>query len=172
MSQRIFLGLGSNIDAERHLRQGIDTLAQRYRLIQESPWYASPAVGFDGPEFINLVVVIEASDSPAALAKALKQIEFDFGRPKNASKYSSRALDIDILLIDDLCGSWPTDYGTLTLPRDDIWRYAFVLRPLLDIAPHAHCPLRQQPLSLDWPALSEQPLRQLTPAWQPCSAQA
>lgn len=163
IATRVFLGLGSNIDAERNVRLGLEALAKRYSLVQQSPWYVSPAVGFAGPEFVNLVVEIVTHDSPVALAEALKQLEFDFGRPHNASKYSSRALDIDILMMGDICGSWSTRYGTLTLPRDDIWRYAFVLKPLLDICPDAICPLRKQPLCDDWPTVSQQVLTVMTP---------
>ncbi|ASP37416.1 2-amino-4-hydroxy-6-hydroxymethyldihydropteridine diphosphokinase [Bacterioplanes sanyensis] len=169
---RVFLGLGSNIDAHNNLRRGIDCLAQQHTLVQESPWYGSPAVGFDGPEFINLVVEIDTEQTPVALAHSLKRLEFDFGRPQHASKFSSRALDVDILMYDQQCGSWPTEFGTLTLPRDDIWRYAFVLRPLLDIYPQAVCPLRQRPLQADWPTLSEQPLQRLPAHWPEHSVQA
>ena len=145
---RVFLGLGSNLDAENNLTAGIERLAQDYQLIQQSPWYRSPALGFEGPEFINLVVEIQLKDdfSPELLSQQLKQIETDFGRAADAVKYSSRHLDIDILLFDDKVGEFLTENGSFSLPREDIWKYAFVLTPLLDIAPALVCPKHQQPL--------------------------
>ena len=145
---RVFLGLGSNLDAERNLTAGIQRLAQDYTIRQQSPWYRSPALGFDGPEFINLVVEVQVSDalSPQDLSRQLKQIERDFGRSADAVKYSSRYLDIDILLFDEQVGEFITAGGSFSLPRDDIWKYAFVLTPLLDIAPDLICPKYQQPL--------------------------
>ena len=146
---RVFLGLGSNLDAEVNLAAGIERLAQDYQLIQQSPWYRSPALGFEGPEFINLVVEIqvEGDSSPELLSQQLKQIETDFGRAADAVKYSSRHLDIDILLFDDKVGEFLTENGSFSLPREDIWKYAFVLTPLLDIAPALVCPKHQKPLS-------------------------
>lgn len=146
---RVFLGLGSNLDAEVNLAAGIERLAQDYQLIQQSPWYRSPALGFEGPEFINLVVEIQLKDdfSPELLSQQLKQIETDFGRAADAVKYSSRHLDIDILLFDDKVGEFSTENGSFSLPREDIWKYAFVLTPLLDIAPDLLCPKHQKPLS-------------------------
>jgi len=146
---RVFLGLGSNLDAEINLAAGIQRLAQHYQLVQQSPWYRSPALGFDGPEFINLVLEVNVGDeiSPEQLSQQLKHIETDFGRAADAVKYSSRHLDIDILLFDDKVGEFSTENGSFSLPREDIWKYAFVLTPLLDIAPDLICPKYQQPLS-------------------------
>ena len=151
---RVFLGLGSNIDAEQNLAAGIARPSQQYSLLRVSPWYRSPAMGFDGPDFINLVVEIECACSLAELAAGLTQLEFDFGRSVDAVKYSSRALDIDILLFDDLAG----EFAGLQLPRSDIQQFAFVLRPLLDIFPDGVDPADGTPLTHYWPALTDQPL--------------
>ncbi|WP_419811650.1 2-amino-4-hydroxy-6-hydroxymethyldihydropteridine diphosphokinase [Bacterioplanoides sp.] len=147
--KRVFLGLGSNLNAEENLAAGIQRLASELTLINESPWYRSPALGFDGPEFINLVLEIQVDDalSPERLSQQLKQIEMDFGRAPDAMKYSSRHLDIDILLFGDVVGEFATDSSRFILPREDIWKYAFVLTPLLDIAPDLICPKHQQSLS-------------------------
>ncbi len=151
---RVFLGLGSNLKAEPNLAAGIARLAQDYRLLSESPWYRSPALGFNGPDFINLVVEIECDCSLLQLRADLKQIEYDFGRPLDAVKFSSRLLDIDILLYND----WVGDFSGLQLPRSDIREYAFVLRPLLDIFPQGLDPQSGRPLSDFWPPLAGQPL--------------
>lgn len=150
----VYLGLGSNIDAERHLTLGLQRLRAELTVLAESPWYASPALGFDGPDFINLVIAVQVECDVEALYLQLKGLETEFGRPAQAEKYSSRALDIDILLFDRCVGEWPG----MVLPRPDIWQCAFVLKPLLDIAPDLICPLRGQPLIEDWPSVSLQPL--------------
>ena len=55
--------------------------------------------------------------------------------------------NIDILLFNELVGEFSTDSGSFMLPREDIWKYAFVLTPLLDIAPDLICPKYQKSLS-------------------------
>lgn len=154
---KVFLGLGSNIDAKNNLHAGLERLQADYTLIKESPWYQSPAYGFDGADFINLAVEIVVDDfvAPEQLAQQLKQLEYDFGRAPTAVKYSSRVLDIDILLFDDQAGQ----FGQIQLPREDIWLYAFVLRPLLDIYPQGVCPLKKCPLHYYWSQISAQPLQ-------------
>ena len=156
---QVFLGLGSNIDAEQNLAAGIARLSSCYELQQVSPWYRSPAMGFEGPDFINLVVEIRCDSSPEQLAAELKQIETDFGRAPDAVKYSSRALDIDILLFDDQVG----EFAGLQLPRADIRQFSFVLRPLLDIFPQGVDPSTGATLASLWPDVAAQPLYPVRP---------
>ena len=165
---RVFLGLGSNLNAEQNIAAGIARLATDYRLLKESPWYRSPALGFDGPDFINLVVEIECDCSLLQLRAQLKQLEFDFGRPVDAVKFSSRSLDIDILLYND----WSGDFSGLVLPRSDIYQCAFVLRPLLDIYPQGMDPQSKKPLSDFWPAIKRQPLVEVKAEEKPAVAPA
>lgn len=133
---RVYLGIGSNIDPEQNIPAGIEQLSAEVEVLRLSPCYRSPAVGFDGPEFINLVAEVETALSVAELNQSLKQIETSFGREADAIKYSSRALDIDILLYGDLSGK----HGGIELPRPDVREFAFVLRPLLDLIPEGICP--------------------------------
>lgn len=151
---RVYLGLGSNQSPHRYVPAGLAALRQRYHFVAESPWYGSPALGFDGPDFVNLVVLIETDVPLTMLARQLKQLEREFGRPDDAVKFSSRNLDVDILLYDDLVGS----FGALQLPRRDVYQFAFVLRPLLDLAPALRCPESGNALA-DWlPEVESQPL--------------
>lgn len=151
---RIYLGIGSNLDPERQIPAGLAALARLVTIVKESPWYRSPAVGFDGPDFINLVVEAETAMSVSELSLALKELETRFGRAVDAVKFSSRSLDVDILLFDGLSGL----VDGVRLPRRDIRQFAFVLRPLLDIAPDVLCPQDAHPYADDWPALAAQPL--------------
>ncbi|MDP2610456.1 MULTISPECIES: 2-amino-4-hydroxy-6-hydroxymethyldihydropteridine diphosphokinase [unclassified Oceanobacter] len=155
----VFLGIGSNQRPEENIVAGLVALEQQFCLEQVSPWYRSPAMGFDGPAFINLVVKISTDLSLQALGRVLKQLERDFGRAPDAVKFSSRTLDVDVLLYNDLVG----EYEGHSLPRGDIRRCAFVLRPLLDIAPDLSCPSSHQRFDSFWPALALQPLEQITP---------
>lgn len=154
---RIYLGIGSNLDPDVQIPDGLVALAELVTIINESPWYRSPAVGFDGPDFINLVVEAETAMTVRELATALKELEVRFGRTPDAVKFSSRSLDVDILLYDGLSGM----VEGVRLPRRDIRQFAFVLRPLLDIAPDVICPQNGHFYAEDWPALADQPLTRI-----------
>ena len=127
---QVYLGVGSNIERERYITAGLDALTQRFGELQFSPVYNSEAVGFEGQPFLNLVVALHTELDVGALAKELRHIEFEHGRPANASRYSPRQLDIDILTYDDLVGT----IDGVELPRGEILENAFVLRPLADLA--------------------------------------
>ena len=133
---RVYLGLGSNIERERYITAGLDALASLFGELTVSPVYDSAAVGFEGQPFLNLVVGIETELSVAELAKRLRHIEFEHGRPQNATRFSPRHLDIDILTYDDLVGV----IDGVELPRGEILENAFVLRPLADLAPSVNHP--------------------------------
>jgi 2-amino-4-hydroxy-6-hydroxymethyldihydropteridine diphosphokinase len=93
--------------------------------------YESEAVGFSGAVFHNLIVGFDSELDVNSVAKQLRQIELDNGRTSESQKFSSRTLDLDLILYGDLI----INYGHLQIPRDEIERYAFVLEPLAEIAP-------------------------------------
>ena len=157
----VYLGIGSNLSPEMNIATGLRRLADDVELLRISPFYRSPAVGFDGPDFINLVAEARTSLSVGELSRRLKQIEQEFGRHPDAVKYSSRALDVDILMVDDVCG----DVDGIELPRADIWQYAFVLRPLLDLIPDGQCPRHGGRLDGYLGAVADQPLTQCPGHW-------
>ncbi|TDG11628.1 2-amino-4-hydroxy-6-hydroxymethyldihydropteridine diphosphokinase [Seongchinamella unica] len=128
---RVYLGLGSNIERERYITAGLDALAGLFGELDISPVYESAAIGFDGQPFLNLVVGVTTDLSLAELAKRLRHIEYEHGRPKNATRFSARQLDIDILTYDGLVGV----IDGVELPRGEILENAFVLRPLADLVP-------------------------------------
>lgn len=130
MTHIAYLGLGSNVDAERHIRIAINTLRERFGEIEISPVYRSKAVGFEGDDFLNLAVHIETELDPYQLRRFLRDLEARHGRDRNAPKWSDRTLDIDILLYDDLV----VYDDELEIPRREIEKFAHVLRPLADIA--------------------------------------
>lgn len=158
---RVYLGVGANINPEENILAGLICLSQKVELLAVSPCYRSPAVGFDGPDFINLVIEIHTDFTLTELNQVLKTIESDFGRKADAVKYSSRALDIDILLVDDLCGL----FDGISLPRSDVWQFSFVLRPLLDLSPNGICPKSGRPFSEYLPNVAEQVLQECDAYW-------
>ena len=127
---KVFLSIGSNIDKERNIQAGIDALKLRFGEVTCSTTYESESVGFDGDNFYNLVAQIETDEQIESVVGALKQIEDEHGRTRSGPRFSSRTLDIDILLYDDLI----RDDELVSVPRDEILKNAFVLRPLAEMA--------------------------------------
>lgn len=141
-----YLGLGSNVDARRNILSGISALRDAFGDIDLSPVYQTPAFGFEGADFINLVARIETDMSPLELREFLHALEDRHHRDRAAPKYSDRSLDIDILLYDDLYLCCPE----LVLPREEILSAAHVLKPLADLAPDLLHPVRRQSISELW----------------------
>jgi 2-amino-4-hydroxy-6-hydroxymethyldihydropteridine diphosphokinase len=129
----VYLGLGSNIERERYLLAGLDAMQRLFGALRLSSVYDSPAIGFDGQPFLNMVIGVETDLSVADLIQALRAIEYAHGRSPHASRFSSRQLDIDLLTYGDACGV----VDGVVLPREEILENAFVLRPLAELAPEA-----------------------------------
>jgi len=143
---RAYLSLGANLDPDKNLRAGIAELRERFGDIVVSPVYRFAAVGFGGPDFLNLAVAIDTDLTPVALNDWLHALEERHGRRRDVPRYSSRTLDVDIVLYDDLVMQGE---GNLELPRAEL-KHAFVLKPLADIAPHAVHPVLRQTLARLW----------------------
>lgn len=125
---RIHISLGSNLEPERHLRAALAALRAAFGELTVSPVYRSPASGFDGPDFLNLVVSADSELPAEDLRRRLRHIEDAQGRIRGAEKFASRTLDLDLLTRGDaVIDGW--------LPHADIDRYPFVLAPLADIEP-------------------------------------
>lgn len=134
---RVYISIGSNIDREKHIQGAIAALEQACGTLQKSRIYETQAVGFDGDPFYNLVVGFDTDRSPRQVAELLNSIEDAHGRDRSAGKFSSRTLDLDLLLYDDLV----LEEEGLHLPRREILQYAFVLKPLAEIAGDMKHPL-------------------------------
>lgn len=127
----VFLGLGSNMDAERNLRLAVVELRSLFGKLTLSPVYRSAALGFDGDDFLNMVVGLQTEMSPHDVLDCIEKIHALAGRVRGPDRYTSRPLDIDLLLHGDLVDPRPP----LRLPRPDVLEHSFVLRPLAEIAP-------------------------------------
>lgn len=144
----VFISVGSNIERERHIRAAVDALSALGE-IELSPVYETEAIGFEGEAFYNLVVALHTALPLEALASRLREIEAGNGRQRGGPKFSARTLDLDILTYDDLSGT----IAGVQLPRDEITRYAFVLKPLADIAPDARHPALSGSYAELWEAM-------------------
>ena len=126
---QIYLGLGSNMEREPHLRAGLDALAGFLIDVRCSAVFESQPVGIKSGPFFNLVVSAFTDLSLIELDRRLKSIEADNGR--YAPDRKGLPLDIDVLLYGDLVGN----FDGLILPRAEILKNAFVLWPLSMMAP-------------------------------------
>ena len=126
---QVYLGLGSNIEREPHLRAGLDALAGFLIDVRCSAVFESQPVGIKSGPFFNLVVSAFTDLSLMELDRRLKSIEADNGR--YAPDRKGLPLDIDVLLYGDLMGN----FDGLILPRAEILKNAFVLWPLSMMAP-------------------------------------
>lgn len=159
----IFISIGSNIDKGHYIRQGISQLISTFGRLDISAVYESESVGFAGSNFYNLVCRAATSLDISQVTTVLRQIEVDNGRDRSAKKFSSRTLDLDLLLYDDLVVTTP-----VVLPRDEIDKNAFVLWPLAEIAPDLIHPTRLQSYQQLWNDFDQasQPLWTIAFDWQ------
>lgn len=127
----VYISLGSNIDREVLTRAGVASLAQRFGELQLSSVYKSEAVGFEGEDFYNMVIALHTDKDVRSVSQILRQIEDEHGRDRSGPRFSSRTLDLDLLLYDDLI----ITEEKLQIPRDEILERAFVLWPLAEVAP-------------------------------------
>lgn len=131
---RVHVGLGANLgdDLLATLTQAARALAALpdTRLVTLSSAWRSAPVDAGGPDFLNAVAALDTALSPIELLDALQAIEQTHGRER-PYRNAPRTLDLDLLLYGDLV----LDTPRLTLPHPRLGERAFVLRPLLEIAP-------------------------------------
>jgi 2-amino-4-hydroxy-6-hydroxymethyldihydropteridine diphosphokinase len=147
----IYISIGSNIEAEQHLRQAIAELKAHYGELQLSSVYESESVGFHGDNFLNMVVGLDTAESVHTVVQTLRQIEDRHGRDRTGPRFSARTLDLDLLLYDDLV----MKENGLELPREEITRNAFVLWPLAEVAPKLVHPVVRQTMNNLWQAFDK-----------------
>lgn len=146
---RYYLSLGSNLNRRAHLACAIRFLKASFQTVDYSPVYQSPAYGFDGPDFYNMVVAFDSAFSPLALKKWLRNLEYVCGRSRQQIRYSNRTLDMDILLAGNLI----LKYKNLRLPRPELIKRAYVLKPFCDLVPELIHPESEQKIADIWQQL-------------------
>ncbi len=135
----VYLALGSNLEQPiEQIRQAVNHIAELpgITITGRSSLYRSQPVGFDAqPDFINAVVCVSTPIPPEDLLYSLLSIEQQLGRTRQF-RNAPRTIDIDILLYNQIMHNSPQ----LILPHPRMHERAFVLRPLLEIAPDIHIP--------------------------------
>jgi len=132
---RVYLSLGSNIEAENNLPKAIELLRKDGKVEAISRLWESESVGFDGPNFLNLCVLFLSSLQPYKLKEnIIRPIEAELGRIRYADKNAPRTIDIDMVLFDE------------TPLNTEFWDYAFVAVPLAELIPGFEHPIRHEKL--------------------------
>ena len=148
----VFVAAGSNVQPESALRTALDALERIYGPLRISPAYRNKAVGFEGDDFINLVVGFTTNDPLTEVRRNLQQVEALCGRPPNAPKWAPRTMDLDILLYGDRVQDEPGH----KLPRPDLVRRAYMLGPLAEIAPQLVHPTAGKTIGELWAAFDRE----------------
>lgn len=142
----VYLSAGSNVAPAENLRLACAELRKRFGELEISGVYRNPAVGFDGDDFLNLVLRFRAVESPVAIIAELERLHVLAGRVRGPDPFSSRTLDLDLLLYGDSVLPDPA----IRVPREDIKKYAFVLRPLAELAPALRHPVTGETMAGLW----------------------
>ena len=122
---KYYLSIGSNIEPVKNIIFSIKELKKILTDINISNTYVTPSIGFEGPEFLNLIISGNTELSLEQLNALLKVIEDNAGRDRTLKKFDSRTLDIDIVL--------SVEEGAIIYKSDEIKKYSFVNVPLHDI---------------------------------------
>ena len=143
-----YLGIGSNKHREHNIRSCVAYLHASFAKIKVSTAYQSKAFGFEGQDFYNLVVHVSSAFDAWQMKQWLQNLEDMLGRDRSQPRYSDRMIDIDLLLVDDLI----IDDGVVQIPRREILKRAYVLKPLTDLAPDLILPGYKKRLAELWQA--------------------
>lgn len=143
---RVFVAAGSNVEPEKNLARACAEIRHSWPDAHFSRAYRNAAVGFEGPDFINLVVGFTTAQPLAAVIARLHQIETQCGRPRYAPKWASRTMDLDVLLYDDLVEK-TAEY---TIPRPDLLKRPYMLAPMAEIAPDVIHPTAGKTIAVLW----------------------
>ena len=142
MSNKIFIGLGSNVgNSFQTIEKSIKILKldNSINFITLSSLYLSKAIGYkDQPDFINAVCFVKSELSPLLILKKLLNIEHLLGR-KRTFKNAPRSIDLDLLIYENIQQKidGPPE---LVLPHPEMHKRAFVLEPLVEIQPDCEIP--------------------------------
>ena len=133
--KKYHVSIGSNIgDRLENIQSSLDLIHSRIAsLTVISCIYESESIGFDGDDFYNICASFFSNISPHLVMQQLLEIEKTLGRNRSdETKYISRIIDIDILLIEDLV----IDSEELKVPHPEMCNRRFVMEPLIEIDPN------------------------------------
>lgn len=193
--RQILLGLGSNRDALANIQRCLAALEARFGAIQVSPVYQSEDIqstdiqstdiqsidiestGANRPDagtasvFHNMAVALFSDAAPTEIKAWCKAQERAQGRLPKSAGATTHPIDIDLLAVGELCGEFTGPGGrAFALPHPDITAYAFVLRPLAELAPQARHPRTGETYAELWASARATASPRLTPICLPSSA--
>ncbi|CAB5497011.1 2-amino-4-hydroxy-6-hydroxymethyldihydropteridinepyrophosphokinase (EC [Bathymodiolus thermophilus thioautotrophic gill symbiont] len=134
----IHINIGSNQNRRKNIFQALDALRLNFFDVVCSDIFESNAIGFEGADFYNMGVNATTDLSVVDVLSVLHTIENNQGRDRSQPKFSSREIDLDLVLYDEVIDK------TNNLPRDDILQYNFVLAPLAQLNPESVHPLEKR----------------------------
>jgi 2-amino-4-hydroxy-6-hydroxymethyldihydropteridine diphosphokinase len=155
-----YVGIGSNIDKRRHVELAVKALQKLDSTLRFSTIYESPALGFSGDSFFNLIVEMKTSLTLKAFFQQLREIENQLGRSENAQKLQDRTIDLDIILFGELVND-----SAPKVPREDIYKYPFVIQPLYELCPELVIPDDGRTVSQIWQQAESLPLLSQVDLW-------
>lgn len=128
-----------------HLQTAVNLLFEQVgSIVKISPVYETPALGFEGHSFLNCVLWMRSDLKADKILDALLKIERTIGRKRtDLNRYTSRPIDIDILIIDH----YIIETARLTVPHPRMGNRKFVLQPLYDIDAEVWHPLFKKSIS-------------------------
>lgn len=132
---RAFISLGSNINPAENIRRAVALLREHAEILALSACYETSAVGSDGPNFLNMTVILLTGLDIAGLkTQVLGPIENRLGRVRTEDKNAPRTIDLDIVVFDE------------QVIDEDLWRRVHLALPLSELLPDLKHPESQQPL--------------------------
>ena len=145
-----YVGVGTNIDRDKHARVAWKELQSLGTNLKCSKIYHCEPVGFNSHPFYNFVIELDTPLSLTEFSQELRKIEYKWGRAQDAHKLQDRNLDLDIVLFgDEISESAPE------LPRSDIYKYPFVTQPLYDLCPARVIPQDGRTVSEIWQKMQQ-----------------
>lgn len=141
------------------MRSSVKQLDKLFSPLTLSSVYQSRSVGFAGNDFYNMAIGFDTALSVDNLRRSLRQIENAHGRQRSIDRFSSRPLDIDLLLFGDVV----QHTAQFDIPRIEISQSAFVLLPLSEIATNLIHPETGQTIGAMWDNFDadDQPIRKI-----------
>ena len=118
---KVLIGLGSNIEPDRHLTQAASSIREAFKCVSFSSVYQSKAIGMDGDDFLNACCLCEHDWSNEKFLQWLKSLEDEHGRDRSEGSWKPRTLDLDIIMVDGF------------VQDDDLYRYAHVFVPASEL---------------------------------------
>lgn len=155
-----YIGIGSNIERRKHIQAAVEELRELGSEVRLSTIFECEAVGFDSHAFYNLVVEMKTSLTLTDFSRQLRDIELKWGRAVDAGKFEPRTIDLDIILFGE-----HVSCDKPQLPRSDIFKYAFVLQPLMELCPQLVVPKDGRTIEQIWNQTSFSGALTAVPLW-------